>query len=427
MLRPLLVALALLLCAPATASAATVTVRPEPGHEKYDEVHYVAGPGEANRVLVAYVDFDTITITDPGAVIAATALCVSVDAHTATCKEGEDRSITQTRVELGDGDDEVASTRPGAAPLGSIVASGGPGDDRLDGSAGSDELDGGGGTDTLLGGDGLDLLVDGDPDAAAGPDVLDGGPHVDEVSYAHRTGPVAVTLDDEAGDGAPGEGDVLRGVERVSGGAGDDRLTGGAEPTILDGRGGDDVLVAGSGKRESGYTNALDGGAGDDRLVGGDEADVLQGGGGTDSFTCGHGEDVVREPRRGELLGRACNRVEWSINNSDEDHLSFDPRPRSVRGGIAVFRLACPSLGILDGEPSRCRGPLTLREQSGGRRLLGRGTVADAHEHDDFDVRVALTALGRRLAARPRGVIAAASIRGRGLPARSWTIRLRAG
>ena len=463
---------AVLLGVPAAAGAATVTVRPA---GQYDEVHYVAAAGEANRVLVAYAgDARSVTITDPGAVIAATAPCVAVDAHTARCTKRPAATVEwlqSTRVELGDGADELRTTRPGPAPIGGVIASGGPGDDLLDGGAGSDVLDGGGGADVLLGGEGLDTLRDGDTDGAAGPDVLDGGAGSDTVSYAHRTQPVRVDLADAGPDGAVREGDAVRGIENAVGGRGADRLVGDRRPNELRGGGGDDTLIGaaeadspngaggdtskgaggdtpkgaggdtpkGAGEQADGSARGdtpkgageqaagddagdrLFGGAGDDMLRGGDGADVLSGERGTDLVACGHGIDLVQEPKRGEWLERGCETIRYAFGTAKEDSLLFSPHPfAAIR-----FSIGCPHREALDGEPSRCDGTLTLREASSARRLIGRGRLVGAFGREARPARVALTPLGRRLARRHDGVDVTATIAGRGLPTRSWSITLR--
>jgi hypothetical protein len=445
-----------LLGVPAAAGAATVTVRPA---GQYDEVHYVAAAGEANRVLVAYAgDARSVTITDPGAVIAAAAPCVALDAHTARCTKRPAATVEwlqSARVELGDGADELRTTRPGPAPIGGVIASGGPGDDLLDGGAGSDVLDGGGGTDVLLGGDGLDTLRDGDTDSAAGPDVLDGGAGSDTVDFAHRNQPVRVDLADAGPDGAVREGDAVRGIENAVGGRGADRLVGDRRPNELRGGAGDDVLIAGAeadtpngaagdtSKGAAGDTpkgaagdtpkgageqaagddagDRLFGGAGDDMLRGGNGADVLSGERGTDLVTCGRGIDLVHEPKRGEWLERGCETIRYAFGTANEDSLLFSPHPfAAVR-----FSIGCPHREALDGEPSHCDGTLTLREASSARRLIGRGRLVGAFGREARPVRVALTPLGRRLARRHDGVDVTATIAGRGLPTRSWSITLR--
>ena len=129
---------------------------------------------------------------------------------------------------------------------------GGVANDTITGNAAANDLQGGNGNDTLLGGDGDDAL-----DGQAGDDVLNGGlgsdvltggaGPADRATYAGRTTAVTVTLnsgtknDGNADDGAPGaRDDVL--TEQVTGGAGNDTLTGDADANTLQGGAGNDTL-----------------------------------------------------------------------------------------------------------------------------------------------------------------------------------------
>jgi Ca2+-binding RTX toxin-like protein len=154
---------------------------------------------------------------------------------------------------------------------------GGFGNDRLYGTAGPDFLQGGYGNDTLLGLGGDDQLTDlvgnnrleggaGDDrlHGSPGSDVLLGGPGIDYVSYQDRTKPVTVDLDGVSNDdGQAGERDTVGAdVETVSGGDGNDVLTGNAAANGLMGGPGHDVLRGGGGD------DGLDGSSGSDRLYG---------------------------------------------------------------------------------------------------------------------------------------------------------------
>ena len=100
-------------------------------------------------------------------------------------------------------------------------------------------LDGGGGRDTLLGGANSDVLIDGDASGAADADILDGREGGAEVSYAARTEPVRVDLARSVA-GEPGEGDVIRSISGIIGGAGADDLRGDGNVNGLVGGAGDD-------------------------------------------------------------------------------------------------------------------------------------------------------------------------------------------
>ncbi|MCZ4611451.1 hypothetical protein O3S80_48435 [Streptomyces sp. Lzd4kr] len=138
-------------------------------------------------------------------------------------------------------------------------------------------LSGGPGNDTLQGGD---IVAGSDPDDD-GRDTFWGGPGTDLVTYVHRSTPLTVDVDNAPDDGAPGEGDnVHSDVENITGGSGDDRLTGRAS-----------------------IANRLQGGAGTDVLDGvdGDGVDNLQGG----SQPTGT-KDVCRVDAPGDTADSQC-------------------------------------------------------------------------------------------------------------------------
>ena len=157
----LLAVLAALVAAPA-AGAATARISPTGG-----TVDYIAA-GETND-LRASITGATITLTDPGATIAAGTGCVTgADTHTVRC------GGTALSAALGAGDDI-------ATVVGALAA-------RLDGGAGADTLTGGDANDTVDGGAGADVLAGG-----AGADVISGdGPALvvaggdDRLNGGHR-------------------------------------------------------------------------------------------------------------------------------------------------------------------------------------------------------------------------------------------------
>ena len=117
-------------------------------------------------------------------------------------------------------------------------------DDVLTGSAVANTLNGGLGNDVLAGGAVTDTLI--------------GGAGVDRVDYSASTIGVTVNLATGSGVGGDADGDVLVGIENLTG----SKLN--------------DVLIGDAG------ANSLDGGLGDDKLIGGAGADVLVGGAGVD-------------------------------------------------------------------------------------------------------------------------------------------------
>lgn len=141
----------------------------------------------------------------------------------------------------------------------------------LEGGAGNDGLSDGAGDDTVYGGDGDDSLI-----AGAGADRIFGGQGFDRVDYG--TVPMALRIDLAQPSASTGfaAGDILDGVEVVSGSAFGDTILGDGATNRIYGAGGADYLYGRDGNDD------LQGGTGDDRLVGGLGADRLNGGAGID-------------------------------------------------------------------------------------------------------------------------------------------------
>lgn len=160
---------------------------------------------------------------------------------------------------------------------GSVVLSGGGGDDELYGAAGPS---------TLLGGGGRDILVPG-----AGPAVVNGGGGVDllgatadaDMALGVREGQATGLRITAAG--LPAVFHALSGVETAA-------LSGGAGANVLD-----TTLFNGS--------VTLTGGGGNDRLTGGRKADLLIGGAGADTLAGGSGNDVLLGEAGADTFGQA--------------------------------------------------------------------------------------------------------------------------
>jgi Ca2+-binding RTX toxin-like protein len=187
----------------------------------------------------------------------------------------------------GGGNDQLVGDDPGVGGGGDDSLDGGEGNDSADGQDGADTVRGGNGDDSLNGGGGNDLFP-----AEAGGDGTDtvfGGDGVDTASYAARTDPLQLSLDDQANDGLAGNAsdNVHSDVENLVGGSNNDTLTGSAQPNSLDGGAGNDNLAGDAGD------DALTGGSGDDAEAGGDGGDTLSGGDGADVMDGGGGPDVM--------------------------------------------------------------------------------------------------------------------------------------
>jgi Ca2+-binding RTX toxin-like protein len=205
---------------------------------------------------------------------------------------------------------------------------GGAGSDALTGSAAGNILTGGPGDDTLRG--------------AAGPDLLQGGDGSDTASYDYAGAGVTVTLDGVQNDGAPGELDNVQtdvatvvataftyvfggndAVNKLTGGAGNDRVASGRGADIVDAGAGDDAV------------QSLDGGV--------------------DSVTCGDGADGVIVDGVDVLGG--CETVQKA-------KVLTLGRTARVRRGVARVPVTCSAYAV-----QGCSGSVTLKI---GRLLAGR-------------------------------------------------------
>ena len=360
------------------------TVSADPG-----TLHYDAAPGEANDVVVGEIDAKTWTVRDAGAVIDAGPGCERTDVHHARCTSVTE--FSDAIVLTSDMNDRIRSydeSEPIVDPA--LIADGGPGDDDLFGGDNFDVLDGGGGGhDRLFGANNRDSLTDGDTPGDVDDDVLVGGPGTDLVRYSNRTAPLDLALGDEKTHGERGEGDSLTTIEDIWSGKGRDRLIG------------------------DNYDNDIDGGAGADVLRGGLGADGLLGGPGVDSLFCGGGRDTAFADRRADYVAPDC---EWVTFQSPRLKYTGRAYPHGLR-----FRIGCPHFAQRHDDP--CSGRLSLRESRGKRRLLGDGNISPRTSRKP--VRVKLRRLGRKLAARRKGVRAEVKLFGTHFPQIGWTIRLR--
>ena len=116
---------------------------------------------------------------------------------------------------------------------------GGTGDDELKGESGDDVLWGDFGDDVLKGGSGDDRLSGG-----AGDDKLEGGKGTDTADFSDDTAGVTVDLATGQAIGSLTGTDELKDIENVTGGSGDDLITGSNKANVLDGGDGNDTSLA---------------------------------------------------------------------------------------------------------------------------------------------------------------------------------------
>jgi hypothetical protein len=408
-----------------TAGAATVQITQQSpateapkgggGSPATARVEVTALPGEANRITATRGAGNALVLRDPSAPLSpAGAGCAATGPGEVTCTPGVGPATTLA-ADLGDGDDLVDVTA--AAGL-ELQADGGPGDDVLRAGSG----------------------LRNDLRPGPGRDEVDGAPGaLDTVYYDERTAPVTITLDGSQPSGEAGEGDVLAGIERAIGGAGDDRLIGsagddglygndgadrvdgGAGNDSIGGGRGDDVLDGGAGNDDIGGgagADAITGGTGDDDLSGGFGADRVDGGEGDDDLSltgdpaeqrgdvaiCGAGRDRADSPAAFEEIDPDCERVDIAVAGMDVVPLRVLGPPR-LRGGRIVLRLRCDHEDCGD----RTRGRVTI----GGAR-------AAFSLRRDQTATLRLPRRAARRGRRVRVVIAARQLEGGdGVPVRS--------
>lgn len=326
------------------------------------------------------------------------------DGRTATIVATAPTTYPPTPVQGTTGDDVIVGSE------GDDVIFGNGGDDTICGLGGADTLHGGEGDDRLFGGldfydwedyDGDHLVPGpGDDHVDLGHDPvtedLSGGTYTwDQVSFADADGPVTVDL--TAGT-ATGQGNdtiapitLVGGVEgsayddRLSGSEAIDWITAGAGDDVVEGRGGDDYVLADEPTRRLPQQPVQL--PGDDVVDGGDGNDEIEGGHGVDLLRGSGGRDIIRveDGRRGTkaIGGRGRDGLgSWGfvsvghavmLGGSGDD--VFYPRIAdrrdtvAVRGGGGADRLA-PSAS-LKAAPHRSRLVIDARS---GRVEMKAGT-----------------------------------------------------
>ena len=195
--------------------------------------------------------------------------------------------------------------------------------DTLTGGSGHDSLLGGSGHDSLLGGAGNDTLLGG-----SGADSLTGGAGADLASYLGSTTGVTVNLATGKGLGGDAQGDVLTGIEDV---------TGSAQNDVLAGNGADNTLNGGNG------ADSLTGGSGTDMLLGGQGADTLGGGLGNDTLTGGQGNDIFVF----NTAPSATNHDTISDFNLGNDTITLENTGVGLFNGLSVGALAASAFKLI--------------------------------------------------------------------------------
>ena len=206
------------------------------------------------------------------------------------------------------------------------------GNDQLTGTPGPDVIDGQAGNDTIVGLDGADRIC--------------GGLGTDLVSYADHEAPVTADLTGGLGDdgsdedGPEGARDsIAKDVEGVTGGYGNDVLTGNSSANAISGGPGEDQLSGGVGN------DVVHGDSGDDLLRGQEGADEIWGDAGDDLVYGGGGAD--------HLLGGAGG--DYFSGGGDPDQVSYDDGQHSTGVNASLG-------GTPGGDGNRADGPAGERD-----------------------------------------------------------------
>ena len=148
-------------------------------------------------------------------------------------------------ISLGTGNDSFTTIGSGAVTgkidggTGFDTFRGGDLSDTFFGGDQADNMRGGGGSDEIFGEAGNDLII---ADADGVADLYDGGDGVDNVSYVTTVAGINANLGLNFAFGTEIGVDRLESVENLTGGRGNDSLTGAASTQRLDGGAGNDLL-----------------------------------------------------------------------------------------------------------------------------------------------------------------------------------------
>jgi len=274
-----------------------------------------------------------------------------------------------------------------------IDAFGGGGDDIIFSAQGGGELYGGDGDDTLGtyngyeevrdssfkqetslfntdvrtildGGNGDDLFIAGDSQ-----ETFIGGAGIDRLSYRATSdlgrdnvrtdvSQEGVVIDLEAGTGNFGfaKGDVISGIENLTGSENSDDISGDYNSNWLIGLGGDDTIAGAAGDdiiQGNAGSDSLYGGQGQDALSGGLGNDMLDGGFGNDNLNGGEGDDVLVGGSGADIL-IASTGLDQLDGGQDFDIAVFNGRSTEFvienSGGITVVSRGTDSATVVNVE-----------------------------------------------------------------------------
>ncbi|WP_017804098.1 Calx-beta domain-containing protein, partial [Nodularia spumigena] len=308
-----------------------------------------------------------------------------------------------------DGDDTISGHAGNDYLIGqdgNDTINGGGDDDYLDGGSGNDILNGDAGNDSLSGGDGNDILNGGDGDdtiiSDAGNDTINGGSGTDRyyaADYSDRLVGLTMTYDSATGNGSivvGTETDTFTSIENfdsfrgtnfddiivgtptsdyyISGGAGNDTISGNAGGDYLYGEDGNDTINGGG---DDDYldgasgNDTINGDAGNDTIYGGSGDDTISGHAGNDYLIGQDGNDTINGGGDDDYLdGGSGNDI---LNGGDgNDTISSDAGNDTINGGSGSDRYAADYSDRLVG--------LTMTYDS----ATGNGSIVVGTETDTF-------------------------------------------
>lgn len=398
----------------------------------------VQADAAGSNILITRTGATTFTVTDPaGNLTGAGPNCTPAGpAVTVTCQ-----NVTQYVIAVGkDGDDTIALA-PGTDVRGGLFGGngtdvltggdiadeieGGMGNDTLNGGAGGDSLKPGFGSDLVNGGGGNDQIeqqstsgdadvLSGDADddfvwsqgdgnaqfnGGAGDDlfvhshftssidiVMAGGEGEDEASLGSiGDAAIAVSLDDQANDGAPGSGksNVRSDVENIDTGSGPDIIVGSPGPNTIrsdairfgfflnDTAGGNDTIDPGGG------VDSVYGGGGDDNITATDQVG--------DTINCG--SNPMSPPDSDTATGDSIDTF-FHCESVSAVALSLPPGPDTTRPNVTItarssisrraFARRGLAVGLSADEPASFAVDLNAKVKRRGGRLVFPAAVGEA-------------------------------------------------